>query len=88
MAASMEGWLEKKGTGMFARWQKRYWRLDVWSLQYFESETDMDTKDILDLKRTQGCGFGDPNRQMAAPEGPATYNGLCVGGGGGECARV
>jgi hypothetical protein len=67
----MDGWVEKKGSGMFARWQSRFFRLDPFALLYYEAEVGGDPKDIVDLRQTMGAGFGDPLKAASALSAPA-----------------
>lgn len=67
----MHGILEKMGHGLFGRWQTRFFRMENFSLLYFESETETDGahSKTIDLRQLKSCGFGSPQqRELCLPE--------------------
>lgn len=46
----MEGFLEKKASGLLRSWQKRYFRQEGLSLKYFTKEGDLEAKQDIELK--------------------------------------
>ena len=71
----MNGWLEKKSSGFIARWQRRYFRLDAFNLFYFETDDNLESKDVIDTRDIKRVGMGDPNKDANAKAAPDC---LCV----------
>jgi hypothetical protein len=72
----MNGYLEKRGSGFMRSWQRRFFRMDNFTLFYFESEEDQsEPKDAIDLRRTLSVGRGE---KEAAAKQPAAADSTCA----------
>lgn len=68
----MNGYLEKKSSGMFKSWQRRFFRMENLHLVYFDSENDMEAKNSIDLRHTLLVGMGEKSQAAKGALPPDT----------------